>query len=213
MNTDNTTQPETQTLINQVVDFYGQYLSCSPDQLDLLALWTLHTHCFQSAPFSPPLNISSRRPQSGKTLCLELLALLCHRPWFATSPAPSLLLHQLQGQEGQGCAEDSPFVETLLLDDGRINTQTLGILAASFKSHGQQTIESKDGRGGLEFDLRPAYFPKAFAGNRRLPACLADISIPIALEPKNPVLRCQPKEPGSPCRRFRRLPAFPQARN
>src|SRR5437763_12708976 len=75
MNTNNTTQPETQTVINQVVDFYGQYLSCSPEQLDLLALWTLHTHCFQSAPFSPPLNISSRRPQSGKTLCLELLSL------------------------------------------------------------------------------------------------------------------------------------------
>src|SRR5947208_16210905 len=118
MNTDNTTQPETQTLINQVVDFYGQYLSCSPHQLDLLALWTFHTHCFQSAPFSPPLNISSRRPQSGKTLCLELLALLCHRPCFHTSPAPSLLLHQLPVHADQRRAHASRLSETLTPADG-----------------------------------------------------------------------------------------------
>jgi hypothetical protein len=74
-------------------------------------------------------------------------------------------------------------------------------LTVPCKWHGQQVVESKDGRGGLEFHTRRARFPKAFAGNGRLPACLADISIPIALEPKKPG------------RRFRYQPAFAQTRD
>src|SRR5436309_11567677 len=105
-----TTQPNDQTLINQVANFYQQYLDCSPEQLDLLALWTMHTHVIPAAPFSPALNICSRQKHSGKTLCLQLLGLLCDHGWMHTAAAPSLLLHQLtDGYE--------PFVGTLLLDD------------------------------------------------------------------------------------------------
>ena len=152
--------------------------------------------------------------------------MLCYQPRLHTSPAPSLLLHQLQGQ-----GSDHPFDGALLLDDCRINTRLQGLLATSFKWQGKQVIEFRDGQGGFQFDLRWAYFPKALAGNSRLPAALAGISIPIALEPtkpvlmyqpkepvlrsqpKEPVLRSQPKEPGSPRRRFRFEPAFEQARS
>src|SRR5215831_12246124 len=99
----------TETLINQIVDFCRQYLSCSPEQLDLLALWTLHTHVYSAAPFSPSLNIHSHEKQSGKTVCLELLSLLCHDAWMHTAAAPSLLLRQLTRDE------PNSFTGTLLL--------------------------------------------------------------------------------------------------
>src|SRR5947199_1461024 len=102
--------PNPQTLIAQIVDFYAQYLDCSPDQLDLLALWTMHTHIIPAAPFSPSLNICSRQKQSGKTLCLQLLSLLCDHPWMHTAVLPSLLLHQLTDAY-------EPFNGTLLLDN------------------------------------------------------------------------------------------------
>jgi hypothetical protein len=197
----NNNLPNPQSLIAQIVDFYGQYLSCSPEQLDLLALWTLHSCSLPAAPFSPFLNIHSRQKQSGKTLCLQLLGLLCEGAWMHTAPAPSLLLQQLTSQNDE-------FHGTLLLDDchatfgKRLNLKLHGLLTARFKQDGRYTVRFLD-RDGYAFDCMPVFFPTAFAGASRLPACLADLSIPIALEPKKPVLRCQPKEPGSACRPFR----------
>jgi putative DNA primase/helicase len=54
----------------------------------------------------------------------------------------------------------------------------------------------------LEFNSHRAFFPKALAANRRLPPALADLAIPLALEPK---------PPGSLCHRFRYQEAFEQA--
>jgi hypothetical protein len=217
MKTDKTTQ----TLINQVVDFYRQYLSCSPEQLDLLALWTLHTHMFLAAPFSPSLNIHSREKQSGKTVCLQLLRLLCDDPWMHTAVAPSLLLRQLTN------AEPNHFIGTLLLDDchatlgsSRMNVKLQGLLTASFQQHGCYTVELKEGDSRV-FDDIHVFFPTAFAGHGRLHSSLAERSISIALESKEPVLRCQPKacpeasaegEPGSSFKPFRFYEAQKSAR-
>jgi putative DNA primase/helicase len=62
-------------------------------------------------------------------------------------------------------------------------------------------VVEKDGRGGFQINSHQAFFPKAFAANRRLPPALADLAIPLALEPK---------PPGSPCHRFRYQEAFEQ---
>lgn len=184
-----TTQADSQSLINEVINFYGTYLCCSREQLDILALWTLHTHCFEDAPFSPALNIHSRHKQSGKTRCLELLDALCYRSWFHTSPSPALVVRQTQGFD-----EDNPFKGTLLLDDCHFSTVLQGVLSASFRWYGAQIARDKNENGDWEFGRHPTFFPKAFAGNCRLPDCLRDISIPIALEPK---------APDFPCRRFK----------
>lgn len=183
-----TNNTDSQSLIDKVVDFYGRYLSCSRDQLDLLALWTFHTHCFRNSPFSPALNIYSRHKQSGKTTCLELLQSLCGHSSFHTSPSPALVIRQTQGLDA-----GHPFTHTLLLDDCRFTTALQGVLAAGFRWCGVQIARSKNRDGETIFENRICYFPKAFAGNSRLPDCLRDISIPIALEPK---------KPGSLCRRF-----------
>jgi hypothetical protein len=196
--------PNPQALITQIVDFYSQYLSCSPDQLDLLALWTLHSRSLPAAPFSPSLNIHSRHKQSGKSLCLQLLSLLCEDPWLHTAPTPSLLLQQLTNDKDG----ENAFTGTLLVDDchatfgKRMNLKLRGLLTESFKQDGRFIVRFKDD-DGYAFDRVHVFIPTAFAGDGRLPACLADLSIPIALEPKRPVLRCQPKEPGSACKPFR----------
>src|SRR5437016_2537276 len=206
-----TTQPNGQTLINQVANFYQQYLHCSPEQLDLLALWTMHTHIIPAAPFSPALNICSRQKHSGKTLCLQLLGLLCDGAWMHTAAAPPLLLHQLtDGFES--------FAGTLLLDDcdatfgkSRMNLKLQGLFTARFQQDARFTVRVKDD-GEYSFDDKPVFFPAAFAGNGRLHPSLAERSIMIALEPK-PVLRCQPNEPGSPCQPFRFYPAQDSSRS
>ncbi len=188
--------PDSELLIDLVVDFYSSFLFCSREQIDLLALWTFHTYCFQYAPFSPALNIHSREKQSGKTTCLQLLHMLCGRASFHTSPSPALVIRQTQGMVGR------PFTGTLLLDDCRFTTALQGVLAASVRWSGVQTVRSKNEAGGPVFEERFCYFPKAFAGNQRLPDCLRDVSIPIALEPKG-VLRSKRDDPDSSFLRFR----------
>ena len=200
MKTDQTTP----TLINQITDFYRQYLSCSPEQLDLLALWTLHTHAFLAAPFSPSLYIHSREKQSGKTLCLQLLSLLSDDAWMHTAVAPSLLLRQLTNDE------PNSFTGTLLLDEchatfgsSRMNVKLQGLLTARFQQDARFTVTFKDG-DELNFNEVPVYFAAAFAGNGRLHPCLAERSIPITLEPK---------PPGSPYQPFRFFAAQKQSRS
>jgi putative DNA primase/helicase len=188
MNT-NTTDPDPQTLIAQVISYYARYLSASPEHLDLLALWTLHTHCFQGASFSPALHITSRHKQSGKTLCLHLLNDLCRDPWLHTSPSPALVTRQTQGR-----TPGDSFDGTLLLDDCRIGTRLSGVLTASFCWEGTQIVLGKDYRGNPDFDRRKTFFPKAIVTRDRLPESLKETSIPLALEPK---------APGSPCRRYK----------
>ncbi len=183
--------PNTRDLINQVANFYKQYLDCSPEQLDLLALWTMHTHIIPAAPFSPALNICSRQKHSGKTLCLQLLGLLCDGAWMHTAAAPSLLIHQLT--DG-----DEPFGGTLLLDDceatfgkSRMNIKLQGLFTARFQQDARFAVRVKDG-GEYIFDHSLVFFPAAFAGNGRLHPSLAERSIQIALEPKKPGSSCQP---------------------
>ncbi len=178
-------------LITQVTNFYKQYLDCSPEQLDLLALWTMHTHIVPAAPFSPSLNICSREKHSGKTLCLQLLGLLCDGTSMHTAAAPSLLLHQLT--DGFG-----PFNGTLLLDDcdatfgkTRMNIKLQGLFTVRFQQDARFTVRVKDD-GEYVFDDRLVFFPAAFAGNGRLHSSLAERSIQISLEPKKPGSSCQP---------------------
>src|SRR5215471_7362902 len=67
-------------LLNQVTQFIGCYLQCSEHQRTVLALWVLHTHSTTAAQVTPYLAIQSAQKQSGKTLCLQLLSLLCADP-------------------------------------------------------------------------------------------------------------------------------------
>ena len=68
------TQPD---VLSDVTDFLARYLQCTEHQRTILALWVLHTYCFTAAQVTPYLAIRSTHKQSGKTLCLQLLSLLC----------------------------------------------------------------------------------------------------------------------------------------
>jgi hypothetical protein len=70
-------------MLNEVVSFLRRYLVCDDYQLTLLALWRLHTWCYNCFPATPYLDVRSPEPQSGKSLCLKLLLELSASPAFA----------------------------------------------------------------------------------------------------------------------------------
>jgi hypothetical protein len=159
-------------LLTQTSGFIGRYLQCSEHQRTVLALWVLHTYCYSSAQVAPYLSIQSAHKQSGKTLCLQLLNLLCAAPAFTSGFTTSALTRRLRGP-----------VATLLLDECHA---TLGTRARS-KAPALRAVLAGGFHRGLGCMVGPdessTFCPKAFAGMGQLPEALADRAIPIILEP------------------------------
>jgi len=160
-------------LLRQITDFLARYLHCSEHQRTVLALWIFHSHCFSAARATPYLHIRSQHKQSGKTLCLHLLSLLCERPAPTTGFTAAALTHRT----------DTIDLPTFLLDECQV---TLGSRTRSRNPVLRAILANGFERGFGYSDRtheRNIFSPKAFAGIGQLPEVLADRSIPILLEP------------------------------
>ncbi|HEY6968023.1 MAG TPA: hypothetical protein VJA94_02375, partial [Candidatus Angelobacter sp.] len=110
-------------MMDSLVSFLRKYLACDEHQLTILAFWIVLTRCFQHFPTAPYLHIRSPEPESGKSLCLRLLNLLCDWPWMAAGSTPATVIDQLLEGRSMGEVRDHngtlfyppPF--TILLDD------------------------------------------------------------------------------------------------
>lgn len=169
-----------------LVDFLRQYLVCDEHQLTVLALWTVHTWCFELFSTAAYLNVRSPEPQSGKTICLDLLDLLCRSPWLAPGADSRTVVQQLLRWESHATpaeTSEAPLLRTLLLDDCQ---HTLSLserqpLVAMLNSGVRAS--SRYVRGGRRYCL---FGPKAFAANSVLPHSLAARCIPVVLMRKPP---------------------------
>src|SRR5215510_9731629 len=70
-------------MLNSLVGFLRNYLVAEEYQLNILALWIVHTRCFNLFSTTAYLDIRSPEAECGKSRCLELLRLLCDEPWYA----------------------------------------------------------------------------------------------------------------------------------
>ncbi|HEY6348855.1 MAG TPA: DUF3631 domain-containing protein [Candidatus Angelobacter sp.] len=190
-------------LLEQVSQFIGRYLQCSDHQRTVLALWVLHTHCSTAAQVTPYLSIQSAQKQSGKTLCLQLLNLLCDFPALTAGFTANTLTRRIDGP-----------VSTILLDECQA---TVGTRARS-KGPALRAILAGGYHCGIGYTdathERNAFSPKAFAGMGQLPEALADRSISIILEPLEsgplPPSAAKPAKPK--VRRFDLSRAFKEAK-
>ena len=153
-------------MLYRLAGFFRQYLHCTPEQLAVLSLWTVHTHCIAAARTTPYLHIGSLQKQSGRTLCLQLLSLVCADPWYVSGVSAGLLAHKVSAGR-----------PTVLLDECQA-------LFATSERRIRGLLVSGSQRGALyELPSGPAdvFCPKAFAGMRILPPAIADRSIPLVL--------------------------------
>lgn len=173
-------------MLDALAGFLRRYLVCTEHQLAILALWVVHTWCFEHFYVAAYLNICSPESQSGKTLCLELLQSLCGAPWLAAgadskSVMKCLLRYERRVEPGEPCTLHPPF--TILLDDCHhtlfpFERQPLLALLNS-----GSRVTSRFVSGRVEYCV---FSPKAFAGNSSLPRSLASRCIPIVLERRSP---------------------------
>lgn len=153
-------------LLDEVREWFARYIRVMNDEdLDLLALWSVHTHLIRALPSTPRLLVDSPLPGSGKTTCLEHLQHLCFKPASMSNISSAALLTRI--------LEDDP--RTLLLDEvdrtlrreNPIAPDLLAILNSGYKRGSTRPVLVPGGAGGKAWVVRemPTYAPVAMAGN------------------------------------------------
>ena len=95
-------------LLGEVRTWFSRYLFVMDEKdLDVIALWTVHTWLCEETYTSPRLLIDSPVPGSGKTTLLEHLAKLCKRPAQMAAVSSPAMLARLTANE----------IRTLLIDE------------------------------------------------------------------------------------------------
>src|SRR2546423_10783483 len=160
-----------QDMLHRLDKFFNRYLDCSEEQRTVLQIWTLHTHCFAAASATPYLNICSAEKQAGKSLCLQLLSLVCADPWLAPSASPAIFTRKVTSQRPTVLLDQC---ETIFTRSAR--TKICGLLTHGASRGG--TFSVPDGKTIHDLDV---FCPKVFAGDFPLPISLEELCIPVTL--------------------------------
>lgn len=174
--------PQGSGLLDDIVTFIRRFVVLSLEQIELLALWIIHTYLLSAADVTPYINISSSEKRSGKTLLLEILEMLVHSPWLTGRITAAVLARKVHAE-----------CPTLLLDesDAAFNSDqeyswTLrGILNTGYRRGGRASVCVGQGTH-IEYKDLSTFCPKAIAGIGKLPDTVADRSIPIRLKRRAP---------------------------
>ena len=168
-------------LINDLAAFIRRFVVVTPEQLLVVALWVVHTHCVERFAQTPYLAVTSPEKQCGKSRLLEVLDLLVPRPWMTVTPSEAVVFRYIDKR-----------MPTLLLDevDTIFNPRTadkyegLRSLLNSGHRRGARVSRCVGATGNIaEFSVFSA---KVLAGIGTLPDTVADRSVPIRLERRKP---------------------------
>lgn len=151
-------------VLDSVRNWLANYIhTMSEADIDLLALWTVHTHLVDVCYTTPRLLFDSPVPGSGKTTALEHLGRLALDPVQAASlGSPSLLTRLLADR-----------MRTVLIDeaDRALNPkldgtgELLAVINSGYKIGGTRPVLVPDKENGWKAEEMPTFGPVALAGN------------------------------------------------
>jgi hypothetical protein len=154
------------TLLDTLVAWYGRFISCDRDDLEILALWTIHTHLALECYTTPRLLLDSAMPGSGKTTVYEHMhRLTCRAVHFASLSSPALLVRILQNG-----------IRTLLIDevDRTLSPEKPGageltaVLNSGYKVGATRPVLTPVKGGGWKECEMETFSPAVLSGNSPL---------------------------------------------
>ena len=154
-------------LMAEVRDWFGKYIYVmNPRDLDVIALWAIHTWLCEETYTTPRLLIDSPVPGSGKTTLLEHLGKLSRRPAQMAAVSSPALLSRITANE----------IRTLLIDeaDRTFDPKKPGvgdliqILNSGYKRGGTRPVNVPAKDGGWKIEEMSTFSPVAIAGNTPL---------------------------------------------
>ncbi|MGB8743968.1 MAG: DUF3631 domain-containing protein [Xanthobacteraceae bacterium] len=163
-------------MLDEICDAISSYVITPPESLPTLALWAVHTHCFDCFGHSPRAAITSPEKGCGKTTTLDVLAALVARPLSTANASVSAIFRIVE--------MGSP---TLLIDEAdtflKENDELRGILNSGHRRGGQVLRTVGDDHEPKQFST---WAPAAIAMIGRLPDTLNDRSVIISLRRRKP---------------------------
>jgi len=164
-------------ILDDVSGFVRRFVSLTEAQLVAVSLWVVLTYCIDAFEVVPYLNIHSALKRSGKTLLLEILAVLVRRPMLVADMSAAVLFRAIDERHPTLLFDESDVVfggKTERADELR------GLLNAGYKRGGIAMRVEMHGKQGVlrDFDV---FGPKALAGIGKAPDTIGDRSIPIEM--------------------------------
>ncbi|HPA50128.1 MAG TPA: DUF3631 domain-containing protein [Thermoanaerobaculia bacterium] len=167
-------------VLDSLTRFVRRFVVVTPEQAQLVALWTAHTWAFEASDQTPYLAILSAEKRSGKTRLLEVLGVVTRAPWHAVQPSEAVLYRKIE--------KDRP---TLLLDEtdalfsqrGDSRMEAVRALLNAGSRRGVTVPRVLDAKSDKLVDFS-VYCPKALAGIGTLPETVADRSFIVEMKRK-----------------------------
>ena len=152
------------TVVDAVRDHLSRYISpASDDDLDVLALWAVHTHLADECYTTPRILITSPLPGSGKTTVLEHLERLVPNPVQMSSVSSSALIPRIIAAQPSVLLIDE--AEKALSPNKPGIEDVLGVLNSGYKSGGSRPVLVPSDEHGWTARSLPTFAPVAMAGN------------------------------------------------
>jgi putative DNA primase/helicase len=163
-------------LVAELMAAIRKYVILTDTDALTVALWVLHSYCFDAFPCTPRLAITAPEKRCGKTTLLDVISLLVPKALPTANISAAALFRSVE------LARPS-----LLIDEADTflgeNEELRGILNSGHRAGGQVTRTVGD-------DFEPRVFathcPIAIAQIGKLPDTLADRSIHISMKRRGP---------------------------
>jgi hypothetical protein len=151
-------------VLADVREWLARFVSTmTPGDLDLLALWAVHTHVAPECYTSPRLQLDSPMPGSGKTTVLDHLSRLCHNPVQMAAISSSALLARLLAVDTRTLLIDE--VDRTLDPKRDGSADVIAILNSGYRVGATRPVLEPRKGGGWDAVEMPVFAPVAMAGN------------------------------------------------
>ena len=163
-------------LLDEVTQAIKCYVVLPTNSPEILALWAVHTHCFECFGITPRAAITSPTWQCGKTTTLDVLEHLVARPLQTSNVTASVVFRVVELVKPTLLVDEA---DTFLKEDGELR----GILNTGHRRGGQVLRNVGDNHEPRMFST---WAPMAIAMIGKLPGTLHDRSVVINLRRRMP---------------------------
>jgi len=159
-------------LCHDLACFFDRYAALPEHAATALALWSIHTHCFDLWRYSPRLHMTAPTRRAGKTRVLNLLNLLVAKPLKTESVTPPALFRTVEMARPTMLLDEC----NALLDD---NAELVALLNSGFECNGMVVRTVGDNFEPRQFSV---FSPVAMAGIGSLAGTLSDRCITVPMQ-------------------------------
>ena len=163
-------------LLDDLVAVFLRYLVLLDGAAEVFALWTLHSHTFESAEITPRLALLAPDKRCGKTRVLEVLQRLVRCPLSTSNTSAAAVFRAIDA-----------WSPTMLIDEGDTflgDKDDLRGILNSGHSRAMGYVIRVEGEGRKEPRLFPTFAPVAIAQIGKLAPTLEDRSIVVNMHRK-----------------------------